>query len=171
MIVVDLLFCFFFNDTATTEIYTLSLHDALPISQPRVPLKLCLIDGNILFALDFQAVCIAAEIDCKSAAALRLAADRAKAVIKRIGMRRVERELHRAAMAGSIEFHLFFLRCISGGACSPVLYFFRKGVILRQAIGNVVIILLVGDEDVADGFEAGVPVEAAGEDAKVAFVF
>src|SRR5690554_7841823 len=25
---------FFFNDTATTEIYTLSLHDALPISAP-----------------------------------------------------------------------------------------------------------------------------------------
>src|SRR5258708_24872673 len=28
----DLVFFFFFNDTATTEIYTLSLHDALPIS-------------------------------------------------------------------------------------------------------------------------------------------
>src|SRR5438477_6584948 len=27
---------FFFNDTAPTEIYTLSLHDALPISAPRV---------------------------------------------------------------------------------------------------------------------------------------
>src|SRR6266436_7162241 len=27
------LFFFFFNDTATTEIYTLSLHDALPIFQ------------------------------------------------------------------------------------------------------------------------------------------
>src|SRR2546426_10542481 len=27
---------FFFNDTATTEIYTLSLHDALPISQVTV---------------------------------------------------------------------------------------------------------------------------------------
>src|SRR6266511_5507876 len=27
-------FLFFFNDTATTEIYTLSLHDALPIRQP-----------------------------------------------------------------------------------------------------------------------------------------
>src|SRR2546430_10795814 len=27
-----LYFFFFFNDTATTEIYTLSLHDALPIS-------------------------------------------------------------------------------------------------------------------------------------------
>src|SRR5258708_17811223 len=34
-------FLFFFNDTATTEIYTLSLHDALPIycqpCQPRKP--------------------------------------------------------------------------------------------------------------------------------------
>src|SRR3712207_7755550 len=28
----DMIACFFFNDTATTEIYTLSLHDALPIS-------------------------------------------------------------------------------------------------------------------------------------------
>src|SRR3712207_7452319 len=27
------MFFFFFNDTATTEIYTLSLHDALPISR------------------------------------------------------------------------------------------------------------------------------------------
>src|SRR3712207_7835795 len=27
--------CFFFNDTATTEIYTLSLHDALPIFSMR----------------------------------------------------------------------------------------------------------------------------------------
>src|SRR2546427_8199318 len=34
---------FFFNDTATTEIYTLSLHDALPISQ----VVLCLdVDGR-----------------------------------------------------------------------------------------------------------------------------
>src|SRR5260221_8370311 len=29
---------FFFNDTATTEIYTLSLHDALPISRDLVVL-------------------------------------------------------------------------------------------------------------------------------------
>src|SRR2546426_12296307 len=29
-----LFFFFFFNDTATTEIYTLSLHDALPIWSP-----------------------------------------------------------------------------------------------------------------------------------------
>src|SRR5260370_38911498 len=30
---------FFFNDTATTEIYTLSLHDALPISRVSFPLS------------------------------------------------------------------------------------------------------------------------------------
>src|SRR5258707_10630964 len=30
-----LYFFFFFNDTATTEIYTLSLHDALPILESR----------------------------------------------------------------------------------------------------------------------------------------
>src|SRR2546426_8244229 len=32
---------FFFNDTATTEIYTLSLHDALPISRARKAILLC----------------------------------------------------------------------------------------------------------------------------------
>src|SRR5260221_3594363 len=31
MLIIVLFFFFFFNDTATTEIYTLSLHDALPI--------------------------------------------------------------------------------------------------------------------------------------------
>ena len=30
------IFFFFFNDTATTEIYTLSLHDALPISKDQL---------------------------------------------------------------------------------------------------------------------------------------
>src|SRR2546427_7683396 len=30
---------FFFNDTATTEIYTLSLHDALPISNANEPAR------------------------------------------------------------------------------------------------------------------------------------
>src|SRR2546429_9993398 len=32
-------FFFFFNDTATTEIYTLSLHDALPISERPAPVS------------------------------------------------------------------------------------------------------------------------------------
>src|SRR5256885_6486600 len=39
-------FFFFFNDTATTEIYTLSLHDALPISCIRTgPLP----DAGVMF--------------------------------------------------------------------------------------------------------------------------
>src|SRR2546422_11255035 len=33
----SLVILFFFNDTATTEIYTLSLHDALPICRVRLP--------------------------------------------------------------------------------------------------------------------------------------
>src|SRR2546426_12743071 len=33
----SIFFFFFFNDTATTEIYTLSLHDALPIGHDRIP--------------------------------------------------------------------------------------------------------------------------------------
>src|SRR2546426_5051725 len=38
-VILPLTFCFFFfffNDTATTEIYTLSLHDALPICTRRI---------------------------------------------------------------------------------------------------------------------------------------
>src|SRR5689334_24174570 len=34
-----LLLCFFFKYTASTEIYTLSLHDALPISTPSWPTR------------------------------------------------------------------------------------------------------------------------------------
>src|SRR5687768_17798298 len=36
MLTQSFFFFFFFNDTATTEIYTLSLHDALPIFHARV---------------------------------------------------------------------------------------------------------------------------------------
>src|SRR5258708_26244769 len=36
-LLLQLSLCFFFNDTATTEIYTLSLHDALPIYRRRLP--------------------------------------------------------------------------------------------------------------------------------------
>src|SRR2546430_17192111 len=41
-------FFFFFNDTATTEIYTLSLHDALPISRDRHHLPIQLLRRPIL---------------------------------------------------------------------------------------------------------------------------
>src|SRR5256886_14720922 len=39
---------FFFNDTATTEIYTLSLHDALPIS------RLVAVTGDLIERLQAQ---------------------------------------------------------------------------------------------------------------------
>src|SRR2546430_12755263 len=37
---VDRVLLFFFNDTPTTEIYTLSLHDALPISLANFPCRM-----------------------------------------------------------------------------------------------------------------------------------
>src|SRR2546430_6715267 len=42
-------FFFFFNDTATTEIYTLSLHDALPISIDANPYAYPVITGIVIF--------------------------------------------------------------------------------------------------------------------------
>src|SRR3712207_9081103 len=42
--------CFFFNDTATTEIYTLSLHDALPICGDEAALR----RGRVLNAPGLQ---------------------------------------------------------------------------------------------------------------------
>src|SRR3712207_6954247 len=50
------IFFFFFNDTATTEIYTLSLHDALPISLERI-------DGPTLICLARQALPYLGELD------------------------------------------------------------------------------------------------------------
>src|SRR5256885_14208877 len=41
-------FFFFFNDTATTEIYTLSLHDALPISEAAIAHRVL---GQILLVI------------------------------------------------------------------------------------------------------------------------
>src|SRR3712207_6863929 len=65
------LFCdvFFFNDTATTEIYTLSLHDALPILGGYVALLIVLlylpIAILILFSLNANTV-LAFPLDRKS---------------------------------------------------------------------------------------------------------
>src|SRR5260221_4665814 len=42
---------FFFNDTATTEIYTLSLHDALPISSAILLICTLLLIGSAGWAL------------------------------------------------------------------------------------------------------------------------
>src|SRR5438105_10851611 len=63
MSLIVIFFVFFFNDTATTEIYTLSLHDALPIYQSdlvaRLVLENVLVFGDGLgdFALVQQLLC------------------------------------------------------------------------------------------------------------------
>src|SRR2546430_17682078 len=52
---------FFFNDTATTEIYTLSLHDALPISQACkgvVPLERKALHGGAQLTQQFLESCL-----------------------------------------------------------------------------------------------------------------
>src|SRR2546426_9347337 len=49
---------FFFNDTATTEIYTLSLHDALPIS-PKAMAAAQLMPGNTACATTATAAVVA----------------------------------------------------------------------------------------------------------------
>src|SRR5256885_17142748 len=54
---------FFFNDTATTEIYTLSLHDALPISNARSVVKVGLeiSDESLVMSVADEGVGIAPE--------------------------------------------------------------------------------------------------------------
>ena len=47
---VYVVFFFFFNDTATTEIYTLSLHDALPISKGEDLLARAELDSAIILS-------------------------------------------------------------------------------------------------------------------------
>src|SRR3712207_8841343 len=50
-----MLFFLFFNDTATTEIYTLSLHDALPISRPLLrPMD----TSDLSYAMEVDALCL-----------------------------------------------------------------------------------------------------------------
>src|SRR6266511_893955 len=56
IIIFYILFFFFFNDTATTEIYTLSLHDALPISDRPQLLESVLGAGEMVAVEDLGAV-------------------------------------------------------------------------------------------------------------------
>src|SRR2546425_11531643 len=79
-----ILFFFFFNDTATTEIYTLSLHDALPIYHERHPVRAGV--GRLRDARDLQH-------DAAAGAHLRERRDRAGAVLHGGRGRRVRGQL------------------------------------------------------------------------------
>src|SRR2546429_3408665 len=63
-------FFFFFNDTATTEIYTLSLHDALPIcfasEKRKIFRRRFWINDTVAFAFGKTGVGHAADADRKS---------------------------------------------------------------------------------------------------------
>src|SRR2546426_11269445 len=65
MTVAPFSFLFFFNDTATTEIYTLSLHDALPICL--LGLSDCICNGEGASGLAFAYVFGALPVSVRSA--------------------------------------------------------------------------------------------------------
>src|SRR2546430_11697094 len=54
----SLFFFFFFNDTATTEIYTLSLHDALPICGGQCHAQMKMISGRWCAVISARSVFI-----------------------------------------------------------------------------------------------------------------
>src|SRR5947209_20547079 len=65
---------FFFNDTATTEIYTLSLHDALPICMPHDLSHLGFLAGQIgrLITISTTPVIAGDSFEMDAVGALRL---------------------------------------------------------------------------------------------------
>src|SRR3712207_8340410 len=71
---VEIVKCFFFKDTATTEIYTLSLHDALPIfvfQDPDDQLFLPTVGRDVAFGpanLGLRGDALAARVDAALAA-------------------------------------------------------------------------------------------------------
>src|SRR2546430_13637951 len=73
---------FFFNDTATTEIYTLSLHDALPIYRGRRRLALRRDDGGRPHgASEFRSEEHTSELQSQSNLVCRLLLEKKKAVV------------------------------------------------------------------------------------------
>src|SRR2546425_13263276 len=59
---------FFFNDTATTEIYTLSLHDALPIFERREDVPVYAITMGVGTILDARKLLLVASGNTKAKA-------------------------------------------------------------------------------------------------------
>src|SRR5471030_35297 len=91
---------FFFNDTATTEIYTLSLHDALPISDPsyagQVVVMTYPLIGNYGCRDDTAE---SSRVQCRALVVRELSADIGHAR----GERTVEEELQRNGIPGLRE--------------------------------------------------------------------
>src|SRR5256712_8711040 len=60
------MYFFFFNDTATTEIYTLSLHDALPISLNCSRLPCVYAQETLTFLLTQKKTCVSKNVSVRS---------------------------------------------------------------------------------------------------------
>src|SRR2546430_8057099 len=78
-------FCFFFfNDTATTEIYTLSLHDALPIccwrTAPRMPKGLPIVRTATYIVLTIRSEEHTSELQSQSNLVCRLLLEKKKKI-------------------------------------------------------------------------------------------
>src|SRR3989441_9567668 len=68
LLCLSLFFFFFFNDTATTEIYTLSLHDALPISLRREPITVAdvLNSRPVVYPFNLLNICLVTDAGGRS---------------------------------------------------------------------------------------------------------
>src|SRR2546422_1001833 len=101
------LFFFFFNDTATTEIYTLSLHDALPILFAHV---LGALDAEGAVRVDRDKVRLAAH-ELRLSAVQQTAVDRLEREFREAAAAppSAEEALGRAGLAGDEEHELFQL--------------------------------------------------------------
>src|SRR5256885_13638029 len=94
------IYFFFFNDTATTEIYTLSLHDALPIYSSSTALSSC--EVRAVFT-DTQPRCSAPATvppDAGSPPSLRISASSSRAATPHS----VEWRMNRALRSGESAF-------------------------------------------------------------------
>src|SRR5271163_2485889 len=79
------IFFFFFNDTATTEIYTLSLHDALPISCASSVVGICTNGGHHAARPAVRSEEHTSELQSRSDLVCRLLLEKKKDMEVRIG--------------------------------------------------------------------------------------
>src|SRR6266566_2376526 len=90
---------FFFNDTATTEIYTLSLHDALPISRPLPMLRGVTSSPHTLTEAKTRSEEHTSELQSPCNLVCRLLLEKKKNTVNHAPVREPRARRHRAALA------------------------------------------------------------------------
>src|SRR3989449_7444315 len=125
---------FFFNDTATTEIYTLSLHDALPISRPRLTAALAgrYPIGRELGRGGMAPVYLAHDLKHDRSVALKVLRPELAAVLG------AERFLREIAVTARLD-HPHILTLIDSGAAEGFLFYvvpYVRGESLREKLNR-----------------------------------